>query len=65
MIGTTPYRSTLTRSDRDVKLVLQLRGHRDQAITVRPATAIKQSVKLVPVPPPPAKPHDRAVNPFD
>ncbi|HWU86878.1 MAG TPA: hypothetical protein VN253_06370 [Kofleriaceae bacterium] len=33
----TPYRGTLPRADRDVRLVLQLRGHRDQAVTVHPA----------------------------
>jgi hypothetical protein len=59
VIGTTPYRKPLPRGERDIKLVLQLRGHRDQSITVRPTTTIKQSVKLVPMQ------HDRAVNPFD
>ena len=51
--GATPYRGSVPRADREIQLVLQLRGHRDQAITVRPSAAIKQSVKLAPVPPPP------------
>ena len=67
VLGKTPYRGTLPRGDRATKLVLQLPGHRDYSITVRPNATIKESVKLTPVPPPaaPTKPHDRPVNPFD
>ena len=58
-VGKTPYRGTLSRSDRDAKLTLQLHGYRPQSITVHANAAIKQNVKLTPMA------HNQAVNPFD
>jgi hypothetical protein len=59
VIGKTPFRGALRRTDRDVKLVLRLRGHRDHPITVHTSAPSKQLVKLVPTA------HDKGVNPFD
>jgi serine/threonine-protein kinase len=61
VLGVTPYRGALPRSDRELELVLQLRGYGDWPLTVRPSAAIEESVTLVqakasPAPPPPLAP---------
>lgn len=58
-LGKTPYRGTLSRADRDVKLTLKLHGFHPQAITVHTNAAVRQNVKLTPMA------HNQAVNPFD
>jgi hypothetical protein len=69
VLGTTPYRGTLARRDRDVKLVLRLAGYADKVVVVRGSQGINQSVALVRKAAPPAirnskTDRDRSVNPF-
>ena len=70
VLGTTPYRGQIPRSDRDVKLVVRAPGYLDRTIAVRASQAIQQRVTLIRKPPP-APPkrsksdRDRSVNPFD
>jgi serine/threonine-protein kinase len=69
MLGTTPYRGTLPRRDRDVKLVVRLAGYNDRAVVAHGSQPISQSVTLVRKPALPATKNpktdrDRSVNPF-
>jgi PEGA domain-containing protein len=59
VIGKTPFRGTLPRTNRNVSLLLRLRGHANKSVTVHTGAASKQTVKLVPAA------HDKGVNPFD
>jgi eukaryotic-like serine/threonine-protein kinase len=69
VLGTTPYRGTLTRRDRDIKLVLRLPGYADRIVLARESQPISERVTLVRKAAPPAAKssktdHDRSVNPF-
>jgi hypothetical protein len=69
VLGTTPYRGTLTRRDRDIKLVLRLAGYADRIVLARESQPISERVMLVRKAAPPAAKssrtdHDRSVNPF-
>jgi hypothetical protein len=69
VLGTTPYRGTLTRRDRDIKLVLRLAGYADRIVLARESQPISERVLLVRKAAPPAAKsprtdHDRSVNPF-
>jgi len=59
VIGKTPYRDTLLRTGRDVRLVLRLRGYQPHPLTVHTTEPSSQNIKLTPAG------HDQAVNPFD
>ena len=71
LLGTTPFRGQIPRSDRDVKLVIRLAGHVDRTIAVHATEPIHERVTLARKPPPAALPRraeidlDRSVNPFD
>lgn len=68
VLGTTPYRGTLTRRDREVKLVVRLAGYNDKWVVARGSQAISRSVTLHKAAPPATKnskaDRDRSVNPF-
>jgi serine/threonine-protein kinase len=69
VLGTTPYRGTRARRDRDVKLVVRLAGYADKVVVAHESLPIAQSVTLLRKAAPPAprgsKPdRDRSVNPF-
>jgi eukaryotic-like serine/threonine-protein kinase len=69
VLGTTPYRTTLTRRDREIKLVLRLAGYSDKVVFARESRPITERVALVrKAAPTPAKgsktDRDRSVNPF-
>ena len=69
VLGTTPYRGTLTRRDREVKLVVRLAGYNDKWVVARGSQPISQSITLVRKAAPPATRNskadrDRSVNPF-
>jgi len=69
VLGTTPYRSTRARRDRDVKLVVRLAGYADKVVVAHESLPIAQSVTLVrkaapPAPRSPKTDRDRSVNPF-
>jgi outer membrane biosynthesis protein TonB len=59
LLGKTSHRGSLPRAERGHRITVRMKGHHEQTITVRPGTASKQNVKLVPVA------HDKGVNPFD
>jgi hypothetical protein len=71
VLGTTPFRGQIPRSDREVRLVIRLAGHVDRAIAVHASEPIHERVTLVRKPPPAAPPKragadlDRSFNPFD
>jgi hypothetical protein len=68
VLGTTPYRGTLARRDRDVKLVLRLAGYADKVVVAHESQPIAQSVTLVRKAAPATRSsktdRDRSVNPF-
>jgi hypothetical protein len=73
VLGTTPYRGTLSRDDREARLVLRLAGYADKVVVARASQPIAEHATLVrkapasPLPPPAKSPkivHDRSVNPF-
>ena len=67
-VGTTPYRGTVARRDREGKLVVRLSGYADRIVIVRESQPIIERVTLVrKAAAAPAKPktdRDRSVNPF-
>jgi serine/threonine-protein kinase len=70
VVGTTPFRGQIPRSDRDVKLVIRLAGYVDRAIAVHPSEPIHERITLarkLPAAPPKraTADRDRSVNPFD
>ena len=73
VLGTTPYHGTMSRGDREARLVLRLAGYADKLVVARASQPIAEHVTLVrkaPAPPPPSParspkaPRDRSVNPF-
>ncbi len=67
VLGKTPFRGTLPHGERDVTIVVRLRGYADRSIVVRPDRSISQRIKLVANPPPRVQPprnRDYGVNPF-
>jgi serine/threonine-protein kinase len=68
VVGTTPYRDTWPRHDREIKLVLRLNGYAERIIQARESQPIIQSVTLRKAAPPATKnsktDRDRSVNPF-
>ncbi|HEX7844019.1 MAG TPA: serine/threonine-protein kinase [Kofleriaceae bacterium] len=71
VLGTTPFHGQISRSDREVKLVIRLAGYVDRTIAVHATEPIHERVTLARKPPPAAPPKraetdlDRSVNPFD
>jgi serine/threonine-protein kinase len=64
-LGVTPFHGTLPRGDAPVKLTLRKSGYKDKIITVVPAAALGENIKLE------SRPHstthsnrDQSVNPF-
>ncbi len=65
VLGKTPFRGTLPHGERDLTLVVRLRGHADRSIVVRPDRSISQRIKLVASPRvQPPRNRDYSVNPF-
>jgi serine/threonine-protein kinase len=69
VLGTTPYRGTLARRDREIKLVLRLAGYADKVVVARESQPISERVTLARKAAPPVvkgtkTDRDRSVNPF-
>jgi len=65
VLGKTPFRGTLPHGERDMTLVVRLRGYSDRTIVVRPDQPISKSIKLVAIPKvQPPRNRDYSVNPF-
>jgi len=47
VLGTTPYRGTLPRGDREARLVLRLTGYADKVVVARASQSIAERVTLV------------------
>src|SRR5262249_43937454 len=67
LLGTTPFRGTITRRDRAVRLGVHLAGYADRTVVARASQSIAERVTLVRKPGSASKPRsdgDRSVNPF-
>jgi len=65
VLGKTPFRGTLPHGERDLTLVVRLRGYSDRTIVVRPDQPISKTIKLVAIPKvQPPRNRDYSVNPF-
>jgi eukaryotic-like serine/threonine-protein kinase len=63
-LGVTPFHGTLPHGDAPVKLTLRKSGYKDKVLTVVPAAALDETVKLEPRPRTTRVNRDQSVNPF-
>jgi PEGA domain len=64
-LGKTPFHGTLPYGERDLIVVVGLRGYHDRTLVIHPDKPVDRQVTLVAVPPPvPSRGHDDGVNPF-
>jgi serine/threonine-protein kinase len=63
-LGVTPFHGTLPRGDAPVKLTLRKSGHKDKILTVIPASALDENIKLELRQRSTQSNRDQSVNPF-